>query len=296
MLSILIPTYNYQITGLVNVLHRQAIDTGIEFEVLCKDDASSKYVEKNKSSVEKLEYVCYFTSDKNMGRTASRQFLCDKAKYDWLLFLDADVIPKTNNFIKNYTNYFRFNYDAVFGGFAYDTTKTIEKGILRWKYGKKFEEVDAKRRNLKPYGLIISANFMIRKDIFNEINPKLNRKGYGLDNYFSALLKQQKAKVLHINNEVYHYGLEDNAAYLRKSEEAIDTLLWMMGSENVTAHNNKLLKTYGSIKKIKLNCFTALLYLFFNKSIRINLLSDSPNIYLLQIYKLLFMSHRDLNQ
>jgi len=296
MLSILIPTYNYDISKLLKVLHQQAMAENIEFEILAKDDASSKYVDDNLYIANNLEHVHFFTATENIGRTASRQFLCNKAKHDWLLFLDADVIPKTNTFIKNYTDYFSSNYDAVFGGFAYDTKKAFKAGILRWKYGKKFEEIDAKKRNLKPYGLIISANFLIRKEVFNEINPKLNRKSYGLDNYFAALLKLQKAKVLHINNEAYHYGLEDNAAYVRKSEEAIDTLLWMKGTKQVTSHNNKLLKTYSTIKAFKLNYFTAFLYRFFNKSIRENLLSDSPNIYLLQIYKLLFISHKDLSQ
>ena len=295
MLSILIPTYNYDVSSLLKKIYQQVLVSGIEFEIIVYNDASSKYIKENKISIEKLKYASYFTSDKNIGRTASRQFLSDKAKNNWLLFLDADVIPKTNTFIKNYTDYFSSNYDAVFGGFAYDTTKAFKTGVLRWKYGKKFEEVDAKKRNITPYGLIISANFLIRKEVFNEINHKLNRKSYGLDNYFVALLKQQKAKVLHINNETYHYGLEDNAAYVIKSEEAIDTLLWMKDKKQVTSHNNKLLKTYSSIKAIKLNYFMAFLYRFFNKSIRENLLSNSPNIYLLQVYKLLFISHKDLS-
>ncbi|ARV10400.1 hypothetical protein BTO05_12395 [Winogradskyella sp. PC-19] len=296
MLSILIPTYNYKITDLVSTLHRQATSLGVEFEILCRDDASSKYFQENEIGIKDLKDTHYFASEINIGRTASRQFLCQKAKYNWLLFLDADVIPKSDSLIKNYSTYFTSNYDAIFGGFAYNNPQRIKNGILRWKYGKKFEEVDAKKRNLKPYELIISANFLIRKTVFNKINPELNRNSYGLDNYFSALLKQHKLKVLHINNEAYHYGLEDNASYIRKSEEAIDTLLWMKDTRNITSHNNKLLNTYSYIKAIKLNYFTAFLYRFFNNSIRKNLLSDSPNIYLLQIYKLLFISHKDLSQ
>ena len=41
MLSILIPTYNYDTFQLVKELHNQALKEGIEFEIIVSDDASS---------------------------------------------------------------------------------------------------------------------------------------------------------------------------------------------------------------------------------------------------------------
>ena len=40
MLSILIPTYNYNVYPLVSELQRQCLESKIEFEILCQDDAS----------------------------------------------------------------------------------------------------------------------------------------------------------------------------------------------------------------------------------------------------------------
>ncbi|SHG49340.1 glycosyltransferase family 2 protein [Winogradskyella jejuensis] len=296
MLSILIPTYNYNISKLVEEIHEQASEAGIEFEILCKDDASTLFTPENEASVNELSYATYFKTQQNLGRTATRQFLCDKAKYDWLLFLDADVIPKSKTFIKNYMSQIDSGYDAVFGGFAYDTSVKIDTGILRWKYGKTYEEVDAKKRNLKPYELIISANFLIKKSVFSKINTRLDRNGYGLDNYFSALLRAEKTKVHHINNEAFHYGLENNTKYIEKAEEAISTLLWMRDEKKITTHNNKLLKTHSFLKKLRLNYITVLLYKMLNIPIRKNLLSENPNVRLLQVYKLLYISHKDLSK
>ncbi|WP_299112982.1 glycosyltransferase family A protein [uncultured Winogradskyella sp.] len=296
MLSILIPTYNYKISKLVEEIYKQLSKTGIAFEILCNEDASTKHVEDNKLNLSKLSNTFLFISEINKGRTATRQFLCDKAKHDWLLFLDADVMPKNNAFIKNYISQIDSGYDAIFGGFAYDTSMKIDTGILRWKYGKIYEEVDAKKRNLKPYGLIISANFLIKKSVFSKINSRLDRSSYGLDNYFSALLRGEKVKVLHINNEAFHYGLENNAKYIEKAEEAIGTLLWMRDKKKITTHNNKLLKVYSLLKKLRLNYVTSLLYKILNKPIRKNLLSKNPNVRLLQIYKLLYISQKDLSK
>ena len=51
MLSILIPTYNYNIEALVTELHTQAIACDIDFEILCYDDCSTNLdlIASNKS-------------------------------------------------------------------------------------------------------------------------------------------------------------------------------------------------------------------------------------------------------
>ena len=41
MLSILIPIYNYNSYPLVQELHKQCLESDIDFEILCQDDASN---------------------------------------------------------------------------------------------------------------------------------------------------------------------------------------------------------------------------------------------------------------
>ena len=40
MLSVLIPTYNYNAVSLVKELHKQLLDSNIVFEIICIDDGS----------------------------------------------------------------------------------------------------------------------------------------------------------------------------------------------------------------------------------------------------------------
>ncbi|MBP0903650.1 glycosyltransferase family 2 protein [Mariniflexile gromovii] len=295
MLSILIPTYNYDITSLLLEIHKQVTGTNIKFEIICLDDKSEIHVVENKKTVDTLLHTKIIISDENLGRIKARQVLSDEAIYEWLLFLDADVMPKSEKFIEKYVKTLDSNYEAIFGGFAYSSTKPDNKSVLRWKYGKTFEEVDAKKRNTKPHQLIISANFLIKKPIFNKINRKIDRKSYGLDNYFAALLKQQNVNVLHLNNEVYHYGLESSATYLNKLEEAIVTLLWMYNKERIFDHHNKLLTMFVFFKKFKLNYPMALFHRIFNLIMKKNLVSNHPNMFLLQVYKLSYICHKDLH-
>jgi hypothetical protein len=294
MISILIPTYNYNISSLVNEIHKQALIANVLFEIICFDDKSEKYVLENKTAIDSLPHAEIIISEKNIGRVHARQTLLNTSKFNWLLFLDADVMPKSNTFIQNYIESIPLNFDVIFGGFAYHKERPDNNAILRWKYGRKYEEVDAQKRNLKPHQLIISANFFIKKTTFNNINSQIDRKSYGLDNYFAALLKQNNIKVLHINNEVFHNGLESSMTYVKKSEECIITLLWLYNKDKMLKHDNKLLSLFVLLKKFKLNYLMLLFYNIFSSAIKKNLVSPEPNLYLLQIYKLSYICYKDL--
>jgi len=295
MLSILIPVYNYKITTLVVEIHKQATKANIKFEIICFDDKSEKHISENKSIIDTFEHTKIILSNKNIGRTNARQILSDNSNYNWLLFLDADVIPKSGNLIEHYIDKTNSYYEAIYGGLAYSKTKPEHKSILRWLYGKTYEEVDAKKRNLKPHQLIASGNFIIKKTVFNKINLQIDRKGYGLDNYFAALLKQNNIKVLHVNNEVYHFGIENSIAYLSKVEGGIITLLWLFNKKKISKSDNKLLTMFVFFKKLKLNYLMIFFYQLFNSKMKKHLLGPNPNIGLLQFYKLTYICYKDLN-
>jgi len=295
MLSILIPTYNYNVSSLVIEVHKQVTRANIKSEIICFDDNSNSFTQENKLTIDSLSHSRIIFSKENIGRIKSRQRLSNESIYDWVLFLDADVIPKSNKFIERYIDKINTGHEVIFGGFAYSDIKPESNSILRWKYGKTFEEIDAKKRNLKPYQLIISANFLISKSVFNHINSKINRKSYGLDNYFAALLKQNNINVLHLNNEVYHFGLESSTTYLNKAEECIITLLWLYYGEKMLKHNNKLLAVFVFFKRLKLNYFMSFFFKNFNLILKKNLLGSNPNMFLLQLYKLSYICYKDLN-
>jgi glycosyltransferase involved in cell wall biosynthesis len=294
MISILIPTYNYNISSLVSEIHKQATTANIPFEIICFDDKSEKYVLENKTTIDSLPNAKIITSKYNLGRTEARQKLCNESIYNWLLFLDADVMPKDDCFFQNYAEQIKSVNDAIYGGITYLNEKPKNEFILRWKYGRTYEDIPARNRNHKPYQVITSGCFLIRKAIFFKINSQIDRKSYGLDNYFASLLKQNNIKVLHINNEVYHNGLESSMTYVKKSEECIITLLWLYNKKKMLKHDNKLLSLFVLLKKFKLNYLMLLFYNIFNSAIKKNLVSPEPNLYLLQIYKLSYICYKDL--
>ena len=288
MLSVLIPTYNCNVSKLVSAVHSQLINSNVSFEIIVLEDGSTHNLNSNNS----LSNTTIIKNKNNIGRVKARQALSSKAKYNWLLFLDADVLPKTEQFIANYCNAIKLDFDALFGGFAYHKTKPEDAFVLRWKYGSKKEEVPAATRNLTPYKVIISANYLIKKEVFNFINLKIkDNKSYGFDNYFAALLQDNNVKVLHIDNEVYHLGIEENNLSLKKQEQAALTLLHFYKTENINNHSNDLLLLFSKLNRYKLVWLFSLFFNIFKSSMKKNLLSNAPSIIVLQIYKISYISN-----
>ena len=116
MISILIPTYNYNVNLLFQALKLELTSISIDFEIICYEDGSTKHVENNSLVISTISEAKHIISKVNRGRITTRQSLAEMAKYDWLLFLDADVIPENSTFISDYIKFINSNYDAIYGG------------------------------------------------------------------------------------------------------------------------------------------------------------------------------------
>ena len=285
MLSILIPTYNYNIYDLVLDLHNKCLKEHINFEIICLEDGSNTtFINLNKK-INKLSNCQHIINPNNSGRILTRLKLANLAKYDWLLYLDADVFPKSNDFILNYLQHINTNSEAVFGGFAYQKD-TKNKTSLRYLYGKKYEQVNADIRNKTPYKIIISANFLIKKALYLSITKQFKTTSYGADLIFATHLMQHKVNVHHINNEVYHLGLEDNIVFFNKQKEAVSLLHHLNNQNKLITHQNSLLKAYKLVKKYRLEHLYLFLFKRFEPTLQRLIVGASPKTKLLQFYKL----------
>ena len=251
MLSILIPTYNYNVEALVAELHAQSTACDIDFEIIIGDDFSSTTVISS-SYLSELKSTYLQRNDKSMGRTATRNLLSSKATYSWLLFIDADMLPRNKNYIKTYLDKIskRSCENAFFGGYSYPRNYDY-KGRLRYRYGVKREYKLAAERSKNPYRNVYSGNMLIKKLAFNQTNTTLDKR-YGLDLAFSRNLENQKVTIKHLNNYTDHYGIEDNHTFLLKYKSAAKTLRQLYDSNLITTNQSKLIQNYELLSKFKL--------------------------------------------
>lgn len=286
MISILIPCYNYNAYDLVFRLEKECLTLGIVFEIISIDDASFSTLNEVNQKINMLTNCKFFESKKNIGRVANRQLLSQKAQYKWLLYIDVDVKPLNDNFIKVYVNEIKKGFEVVFGGFNY---KNIESNNLRYLFGKSREDVQSVIRNKNPYKYIISSNFLVKKVIFDKINKNININGYGMDYFFGALLKENLVSINHIDNEVTHYGLDDNSKFLAKTKEALENLHYLNTNKLINKNDITILKYYRLFNFFGLKKIISKLINIFSKSIESNLKGSNPNLFVFDLYRLSYL-------
>jgi glycosyltransferase involved in cell wall biosynthesis len=285
MLSVLIPTYNYNIQQLVKLLNSQLSNVDFEYEILVLDDCSPRQdlITANQT-VENLPHCFFHRNDNNLGRTATRQKLAKLARFDYLLFMDADVLPKNNDFIKIF-DIKKQTKDVMFGGITYSKKRPNPDQILRWKYGSAREAKSLQDRNVKPYLSIISQCFLIRRYLFIEINNFLSNQ-YGLDVLFSQKLENKKAIIQHIDNPVVHHGLETNKAFIEKTIKGLKTLFELEQSGDIPNNYRPIQKARLFLSRYKLSyMFTKLIGLL-EQLILKNLNGRNPSLFIFDVYRL----------
>lgn len=287
MLSILIPTYNYNVFPLVQEVFQQCVKENIMFEIIVLDDSSQNFHEEN-NHINHLKNCTYHILAKNIGRTAIRNLLAQKATFEQLLFLDADVRVISPDFLTIYLQYSNKPDWVIFGGCDYRSDSYSTVTSLRYYYGKKREAVNSSERNQKPFKHILSANFLIRKNDFISLEiPDANV--YGMDLFFSYLLIKHKKEILHIDNPVWHCGLEENDVFLEKSLKSVRFRKeqWLHIKE--ISDNNSLIKTYNQLNFFPLNILLKGSFKLLDNTLKKLFFKPVPSLRAFDLYRLLYL-------
>ena len=293
MLSILIPTFNHLTTNLVKDLQLQCLESKIIFEIIIYDDASTdRKVSLENSKLNKLSNVYYKRNKINIGRSAIRNKLAAESKYKWLLFIDADVIPKTKNFVKKYLDSINDNYEVISGGIAYSKKPKKKEQILRWKYGKKREYMSIIYRKNNPYLSLLSSNFLIKRKIIlkNPFNEKISKIA-NEDSIFSYDLKSKKIQITHIDNQVLHENLENSTIFLEKTLRFAKSSLIFVESNLIDKNYMKITRTYFILKKFKITTLLKYIHYYLGDCFKKHLRSKNPSLLIFDFYRLSYICY-----
>jgi len=293
MISVLIPVYNYNIQPLLRSLISQFETVNCDWEILLSDDASTKEVKtQNLNFIETLnsKQINLYQQKVNVGNAANRNFLITKATFDWLLFLDADVLPVNSNFISNFIKSMQSTSNKIIAGnIIYDTENPLPH-LLRWKYGKAKEQKSLKERKNETILNCRGANFAIKKALVKKVNFPILQEKYGfVDTRFFLQFNENQIYVL--ENPVYHLGIEENSIFLNKTKKAIANALFLMNTDKELSTKISLVSKYKKVRTLKY--FLSKVYLKLHEKIERNLESKKPSVFLFQIYKMLYLSYLD---
>ncbi len=287
MLSILIPTYNYSVFSLVENLFNQCEKAGIEYEIVVFDDGSQNQFDNEK--INSLKNCSFKVLEKNIGRSAVRNLLSKTAKFDWLLFLDSDVFPKGEDLIQNYLSKIHENFAprVIYGGIRYQEKTPEKHQLLRWVYGNKREAISAFERNKNVYLSFLTLNFLIHKSIFekvqfNEEIPNLRNE----DLLFSYDLKQAEIIINHIENWVYHLGIETSDIFIKKTNESSVAFLFLLKNDLIPYNYTPYGKAFKLVTNLKFKKVISVLFRLFKPVLLKNLKSKKPSMFLFDLYRL----------
>lgn len=254
MISVLIPTFNTDVSPLVDFLLRHHDFSSFKMEIIIWDDASNITSFGQWDS----EIISFFRSPVNMGRSMTRELLAEKAKYPYLLFLDADVFPVSTLFLAKFLQH--ASEDSVLvGGIKYENEEPESNRYFRWFYGKAREEISVENRLKKPYNHFMTGNFLVPKSIFLQFPLHDIITNYGHeDTLLGYKFQQAGIPIKHIDNPVFHLGLEENEVFFAKSKEAVSSL-WRLKQLGFTIPS-KLTSGYNLLERMNLVTFCAVFY------------------------------------
>lgn len=284
MLSILIPTYNYNCTRLVTNLQQQAKFLGINYEIIVADDASpvKMYKEKNRE-INTLPHCRFIELPQNMGRARIRNYLADEAQYEWLLFMDADAEVISDSFIGDYLEH--TDADVVCGGLCHADTLPSPEVSLRYAYEKRADRRRAAcYRTEQPYEQFITFCFMVKAEVFHAIRFDDSITEYGHeDTLFGVELERRKACIRHIDNPMRQGGIETNEEFLEKTRAALRNLALL---EDCMQGHSSLLRLYGLLRVLRLDGCIARWFALREQAIANRLMKSTPSLRLFFAYKL----------
>ena len=293
------------------------------FEIIFADDGSADATARQRNAIiAQLPYCQYIERPKNVGRSAIRNFLAHTAHYSHLIFLDGDVAIKRGNFVQTYLAH-RNDADVIIGTLLFsrmqvacdtaediightkrakeETKKTTEPMLyddnLKYRYEQQFlAKHPVKKRMQQPYASFRTTNFMVRRDLLlaYPFDETFHEYGYE-DTLFGKQLKEHGATLIHLDNAATIADYEDNVTFVAKTEESLRTLA-------AHAHQlqgySTLLHTANKLKCLHLQPLIAFVFELFKGLLHKNLCSNSPSVFLFNVYKLGYYINltRSINQ
>ncbi len=240
-LSILIPVFNWDISKLVQRLHNQSLGLmeKFEIEIIVLEDGSTEKND-NAAAIENLPLVTYEYFPVNRGRATLRNLLLERAKGEYILFIDADMLPDDDRFLQRYLDKIKAGHDIICGGISYNLISQVENNCSFYLYkSEKTEAVRATLRNKSPWRYLFTSNILIRRRIAESIKFDSRFTAYGFEDIDWAIRLARSYSIDHIDNTCSHMGLMSKEQTFSRMRESIKNYVLLVSLHpEETKHNS----------------------------------------------------------
>jgi glycosyltransferase involved in cell wall biosynthesis len=218
-LSICIPLYRYDVTKLIDAL--AACKSSSLAEIVLYDDGSGDHelLAKLESHAGRVPAAVRIVSAAaNRGRAVARNAAFKHARSEWLLLLDADMMPDSESFIEGYLDAIETTWEpaVVVGGYSLKTAPKDKRFALhRWQ-AEASECLPATKRSVAPGRYVFSSNVLVHRLVLDACPFDQRFAAWGWEDTDWGLRAQQWFPVRHIDNTATHMGLDTDKALIAK--------------------------------------------------------------------------------
>lgn len=218
-LSVCVPVYRYDVTRLIDAL--AACKSSSLAELVLYDDGSGDHellarLETYASRVPAA--VRIVSAAANRGRSAARNAAVRHARSEWLLLLDADMVPDNETFIEAYLDAIDTTWEpaVIVGGYSLKAAPKDKRFALhRWQ-AEASECLPAARRAAAPGRYVFSSNVLVHRLVLDACPFDQSFAAWGWEDTDWGLRAQQWFPVRHIDNTATHMGLDTDRALILK--------------------------------------------------------------------------------
>jgi glycosyltransferase involved in cell wall biosynthesis len=204
---------------LLDVLDHQAAarEGAVELVVLDDGDPDRERAHAVAAHVAGLSAPARLISVANEGRSKGRNRLARHARSERLLFLDSDMMPDDDGFLRRWLE---VEAPVAFGGFTVDAAPVTRETVLHQAMSRHSDCLPAARRAHAPEKHVFTSNLLVRREVFETERFDEGFSGWGWEDVEWAMRVARRWPILHIDNTATHLGLDTAEALTRKYEES----------------------------------------------------------------------------
>lgn len=218
-LSICVPAYGHDVSSLMTAL-AECENAGLA-ELIVHDDGAGDHdlLARLQQEAGRLRLaVRLIAADANRGRAAARNAAIAHARADWVLLLDADMLPDEPAFLTRYLDAMDANAEpaVVVGGYSLRLAAHDPRHALhRWQ-AEASECLPASQRQAAPGRYVFSSNVLVHRAVLDIIPFDEAFTGWGWEDTDWGIRAAKFYPVRHIDNTATHLGLDADAALMSK--------------------------------------------------------------------------------
>jgi len=222
-LSVLIPYFRDDAAPLLASLARQLEPLADAVEIVVLDDGSGDpaLAELTTLALLALPAPARFVGlSANAGRSVGRNRLAAHARSRHLLFLDSDMLPDYDRFLRRWLDAAEADTAVAFGGFSLKQAPADRRFALHRAVASRSDCAPAAVRSATPEKYVFTSNLLVRRDVFEAERFDAGFAGWGWEDIEWGLRVSRRWPVEHLDNPATHLGLETASALLAKAEQS----------------------------------------------------------------------------